>query len=171
MEVTDLRAEPDQAQERLSSIASLLPSVPSHKRARSESESPAQSGRVSKAARSTSGLFQVLSAVAADQKSEGPASCPPFAGPPDHLPRSTRSTAKGGSGGASSSPVTSDAGAHSDGGEGCSGVSGSTRVFDSDAAGSAPELNRAKDQLGMPHGPLSDAELANLPPTTAPRSE
>ncbi|ETM30649.1 hypothetical protein L914_21674, partial [Phytophthora nicotianae] len=50
MEVTDLRAERDQAQERLSSIASFLPSAPSHKRARSESESPAQSARISKAA-------------------------------------------------------------------------------------------------------------------------
>ncbi|ETO99609.1 hypothetical protein F441_22973 [Phytophthora nicotianae CJ01A1] len=160
MEVTDLRAEQDQAQERLFSIASLLPSAPSHKRARSESESPAQSARVSKAARSTSGHFpagllsqgpaskspiEVLSAVAADQKSEGPASSPPFAGPPDHLPRSTRSTAKGGSGGASSSPVASDAGAHFDGGESSSGISGSTRVFDSDAAGSdsSPKLSRA----------------------------
>ncbi|ETP28467.1 hypothetical protein F442_22241, partial [Phytophthora nicotianae P10297] len=35
MEVTDLRAEPGQAQERLSSIASFLPSALSHKRARS----------------------------------------------------------------------------------------------------------------------------------------
>ncbi|ETN05471.1 hypothetical protein PPTG_14204 [Phytophthora nicotianae INRA-310] len=57
MEVTDLRAERHQAQERLSNIASLLPSMLSHKRARSESESPAQSTRVSKAARSTSGPF------------------------------------------------------------------------------------------------------------------
>ncbi|ETL77452.1 hypothetical protein F441_22875 [Phytophthora nicotianae CJ01A1] len=86
MEVTDLRAERDQAQERLSNIASLLPSAPINKRARSESESPAQSTRVSKAARSTSHLSQagtsshapasrpsieVLSAVAAGQKAEG----------------------------------------------------------------------------------------------------
>ncbi|ETO58802.1 hypothetical protein F444_22814 [Phytophthora nicotianae P1976] len=57
MEVTNLRAERDQAQERLSSIVSLLPSALGHKRARSESDSPAQSARVSKAARSTSGPF------------------------------------------------------------------------------------------------------------------
>ncbi|ETO59230.1 hypothetical protein F444_22399 [Phytophthora nicotianae P1976] len=41
MEVTALRAERDQAQERFSSIASLLPSALSHKRARSKSDSPA----------------------------------------------------------------------------------------------------------------------------------
>ncbi|ETP25565.1 hypothetical protein F441_01572 [Phytophthora nicotianae CJ01A1] len=50
MEVADLQAERDQAQETLSNIASLLPSSPSHKRARSESKSPAQSARVSNAA-------------------------------------------------------------------------------------------------------------------------
>ncbi|ETO99653.1 hypothetical protein F441_22930 [Phytophthora nicotianae CJ01A1] len=146
MEVTDLRAERDQAQERLSSIASFLPSAPSHKRARSESESPAQSAR----------------------KSEGPASSSPFADPPDHLPRFPRSTAKGGSGGVSSSPAASDAGAHSDGGESSSGKSSSTRVFDSDAAGSdsgSAELSRGRDQFGMPSGPLSDVELAGLPST------
>ncbi|ETO61451.1 hypothetical protein F444_20539 [Phytophthora nicotianae P1976] len=38
MEVTDLRAERDQAEERLSSIASLLPSTLGHKRARSQSD-------------------------------------------------------------------------------------------------------------------------------------
>ncbi|ETI29886.1 hypothetical protein F443_22996 [Phytophthora nicotianae P1569] len=54
MEITDLRAERDQGQEKLSSIASLLPSAPGHKRARSESESPTPSARASKAARSTS---------------------------------------------------------------------------------------------------------------------
>ncbi|ETK70851.1 hypothetical protein L915_21821, partial [Phytophthora nicotianae] len=123
MEVTDLRPERDQAQERLPSIESLFPSALGHKRSRSESDSPAQSARVSKGARSTSGPFpagalsqgpastssiEVLSAVAAGQKSEGPASSPPFAGPPDHLSRSARSTVKGGHGGASSSPAASD---------------------------------------------------------------
>ncbi|ETK70770.1 hypothetical protein L915_21904, partial [Phytophthora nicotianae] len=111
MEVTDLRAERDQAQERLSSIASLLPSTLGHKRARSQSDFPAQSARVSKVARSTSGPFtggalsqgpastasiEVLSVVAASQKSERLASSPPFTGPPDHISRSARSTAKGG---------------------------------------------------------------------------
>ncbi|ETM30582.1 hypothetical protein L914_21742, partial [Phytophthora nicotianae] len=189
MEVTDLRPERDQAQERLPSIESLFPSALGHKRSRSESDSPAQSARVSKGARSTSGPFpagalsqgpastssiEVLSAVAAGQKSEGPASSPPFAGPPDHLSRSARSTVKGGHGGASSSPAASDVGAHSGSGESSSGKSSSTRVFDSDAVGSdsgSPELSRARDQLGMPPGPLSDAELADLPPTTVPRSE
>ncbi|ETP27889.1 hypothetical protein F442_22826, partial [Phytophthora nicotianae P10297] len=86
MEVTDLRAERYQAQERLSNIASLRPSAPSHKRARSESESPTQSARVSKAARSTSdpsqsgasshapasrSLIEVQSAMAAGQKAKG----------------------------------------------------------------------------------------------------
>ncbi|ETI39205.1 hypothetical protein F441_14969 [Phytophthora nicotianae CJ01A1] len=66
-------------------MASLLPAALGHKRARSESDSPAQSARVSKAARSTSGPFlagalsqsdasrssiEVLSAVAVGQKSE-----------------------------------------------------------------------------------------------------
>ncbi|ETP28121.1 hypothetical protein F442_22592 [Phytophthora nicotianae P10297] len=189
MEVTDLRPERDQAQERLPSIESLFPSALGHKRSRSESDSPAQSARVSKGARSTSGPFpagalsqgpastssiEVLSAVAAGQKYEGPASSPPFAGPPDHLSRSARSTVKGGHGGASSSPAASDVGAHSGSGESSSGKSSSTRVFDSDAVGSdsgSPELSRARDQLGMPPGPLSDAELADLPPTTVPRSE
>ncbi|ETL24295.1 hypothetical protein L916_21691, partial [Phytophthora nicotianae] len=41
MEVTDLRAERDQAQERLSNNAFLLSSALSHKRARSEPDSPA----------------------------------------------------------------------------------------------------------------------------------
>ncbi|KUF80227.1 hypothetical protein AM587_10001222 [Phytophthora nicotianae] len=189
MEGTDLRAERDQAQERLSNIASFLPSAPGHKRARSESESPAQSTRVSKAARSTSHLSQagasshapasrssieVLSAVAAGQKAKGSVSSPSSAGPPDHLPRSVRSTAKSGSGGASSSPAASEAGAHTDGGESSSGEYNSSRVCDSDAAGSdssSPELSRAKNKFGMPSGPLSDAELAALPPTTVPRSE
>ncbi|ETN14425.1 hypothetical protein PPTG_07476 [Phytophthora nicotianae INRA-310] len=103
MEVTDLRAERDQAQERLSNIASLPHSAPSHKRARSESDSPARPARVSKAARSASGPFpasalsqgptsrssiEVLSAVASDQKAEEPVSSPSFAGLPDHPPRS-----------------------------------------------------------------------------------
>ncbi|ETI56178.1 hypothetical protein F443_01238 [Phytophthora nicotianae P1569] len=167
MEVTDLRAERDQAQERFSSIASLLSSALNHKRARSKSDPPARSARVSKAARSTSGPFpagalsqgsasrssiEVLSAEAAGQKAEGP----------------------GGSEGASSSPAASEVGSHSDGGESSSGTSGFTRVFDSDAAGSdssSPESSRAKNEFGMPSGPLSDAELAALPPTTVPRSE
>ncbi|ETO58972.1 hypothetical protein F444_22650, partial [Phytophthora nicotianae P1976] len=54
MEVTDLRAERDQAEKRLSSIASLLPSAAGHKRTRSGSESPTSSARTSKVARSTS---------------------------------------------------------------------------------------------------------------------
>ncbi|ETP02929.1 hypothetical protein F441_20059, partial [Phytophthora nicotianae CJ01A1] len=189
MEGTDLGAERDQAQERLSNIASFLPSAPGHKRARSEAESPAQSTRVSKAARSTSHLSQastsshapasgssieVLSAVAAGQKAKGSVLSPSSAGPPDHLPRSVRSTAKSSSGGASSSPAASEAGAHTDGGESSSGEYSSSRVCDSDAAGSdssSPELSRAKNKFGMPSGPLSDAELATLPPTTVPRSE
>ncbi|ETM40133.1 hypothetical protein L914_13837 [Phytophthora nicotianae] len=167
MEVTDLRAERDQAQERFSSIASLLSSALNHKRARSKSDPPARSARVSKAARSTSGPFpagalsqgsasrssiEVLSAEAAGQKAEGP----------------------GGSEGASSSPAASEVGSHSDGGESSSGTSGFTRVFDSDAAGSdssSPESGRAKNEVGMPSGLLSNAELAALPPTTVPRSE
>ncbi|ETO68682.1 hypothetical protein F444_14527, partial [Phytophthora nicotianae P1976] len=106
-EVTDLRAERDQAQERLSNFASLLPSTLGHKRTRSEPDSPAPPARVSKAARSTPGPFstsalsegpasrssiEVLSAVAADQKAEEPVSPPLFAGLPDPPPRSTRST-------------------------------------------------------------------------------
>ncbi|ETM97928.1 hypothetical protein PPTG_19924 [Phytophthora nicotianae INRA-310] len=189
MEVTDLRAERDQAQERLSNIASLLPSALGHKRARSESESPAQSARVSKAARSTSGLSQagasshapafrssieVLSAVATGQTAKRSVSSPSSTGPPDHLPRSVRSTAKSDSGGVSSSLAASKAGAPSDDGESSSGESGSTRVFDSDAAGndsSLSESNRAKNEFGMPSGPLSDVGLTALPPTTVPRSE
>ncbi|ETO58872.1 hypothetical protein F444_22751, partial [Phytophthora nicotianae P1976] len=189
MEVTDLRAERDQAQERLSNIASLRPSAPSHKRARSESKSPTQSARVSKAARSTSdpsqsgasshapasrSLIEVLSAMATGQKAKGSVSSPSSAGPPDHLPRSVRSTAKSGSGGASSSPSDSETGAPSDGGESPSGESGSTRGCDSDAAGSdssSPELSRANNEFGMPSGLLSDTELTALPPTAVPRSE
>ncbi|ETI29709.1 hypothetical protein F443_23178, partial [Phytophthora nicotianae P1569] len=116
MEVTDLRAERDQALERLSNIASLLSSAPVHKRTRSESESPTQSTRVSKAARSTSSLSQagasshapvsrssieLLSAAAVGQKATKPMSSPSSAGPPDHIPRSVRSAAKNGSRGAS----------------------------------------------------------------------
>ncbi|ETI54374.1 hypothetical protein F443_02792 [Phytophthora nicotianae P1569] len=167
MEVTDLRAERDQAQERLSNIASLPPSAPSHKRARSESDSPARPARVSKAARSASGPFpasalsqgptsrssiEVLSAVASDQKAEEP----------------------GGSRGASSPPAASEPGALSDDSESSSGKSSSTRVFDSDTAerkSGSPELSRDRDQFGMPSGPLSDVQLANLPPTAVPRSE
>ncbi|ETN15027.1 hypothetical protein PPTG_07245 [Phytophthora nicotianae INRA-310] len=148
-----------------------------------------ESTRVPKAARSTPGPFpaaaltqgpasrssiEVLSAVAAGQKSEGPVPSPSFTGPHDHLPRSARSTTKGGSGGASSSPAASEVGAHSDGGESYSGKFSSIRVFDSDAVGSdsgSPELSRGRNQFGMPSGPLSDAELADLPRTTVPRSE
>ncbi|ETO77289.1 hypothetical protein F444_07483 [Phytophthora nicotianae P1976] len=106
--------------------------------------------------------------MAAGQKTAGPASSSSFTGPPDHLPRSDRSIGKGGSGGASSFPAVSDSG------ESSSGKSGSTRVCDSDAAGSdsgSPELSCGRDQFGMPSGPLSSAELADLPPTTVPRSE
>ncbi|ETK80264.1 hypothetical protein L915_14014 [Phytophthora nicotianae] len=56
----------------------------------------------------------------------------------------------------------SESGALSDCGESSSGKSSSTRVFDSDTAGSdsgSPELSRARDQFGMPSGHLSDAEL------------
>ncbi|ETP11934.1 hypothetical protein F441_12607 [Phytophthora nicotianae CJ01A1] len=165
MEVTDLRAERDQAQERLSNIASLLPSMLSHKRARSESESPAQSTRTP---------IELLSAVAAGRKAEGSVLSPSSTGPPDCLPRSVRSTAKSGSGDASSSFAASEASAPRDGGESSSGESGSTHVFDSDAAGSdsgSPDSSRAKNEFGMPSGPLSDAELVALPPTTVPRSE
>ncbi|ETM00997.1 hypothetical protein L917_02357, partial [Phytophthora nicotianae] len=79
-----------------------------------------------------------------------------------------------GGGGVSSSPAAPEAGAPSDDGESSSGESSSTRVFDSDAAGSdstSPELNRAKNEFGMPSGPLSDTELAALQPTTVLRSE
>ncbi|ETL38267.1 hypothetical protein L916_10137, partial [Phytophthora nicotianae] len=71
-------------------------------------------------------------------------------------------------------PPAPEAGAPSDDGESSSGESSSTRVFDSDAAGSvstSPELNRAKNEFGMPSGPLSDTELAALQPTTVLRSE
>ncbi|ETI39964.1 hypothetical protein F443_14513, partial [Phytophthora nicotianae P1569] len=172
-----LRQERDSpaTQERLSNFASLLPSTLGHKRTRSEPDSPAPPARVSKAARSTPGPFstgalsegpasrssiEVLSAVAADQKAEEPVSPPLFAGLPDPPPRSTRST-------------TQD-GVLSDGGESSSGKSSSTRVFDSDAArndSGSPELSRVRDQFGMPSDPLLDAELADLPPTTVPRSE
>ncbi|ETO58531.1 hypothetical protein F444_23092 [Phytophthora nicotianae P1976] len=110
-EVTDLRAERDQAQEKLSSIASLIPSAPRHKRARSESESPARSVRVSKAARSASSLSQagtsshvsasgssieVLSAVAAGQTAGRSVSSHSPGGPPDHPSRSVRSSTRAG---------------------------------------------------------------------------
>ncbi|ETO58984.1 hypothetical protein F444_22638 [Phytophthora nicotianae P1976] len=154
---------------RLSNIASLLPSAPSHKRARSESECPTQSTRVSKAARSSSRhapasrpSIELVSAVAAGQKAEGLVLSPSSAGPPDHLPRSVRSTAKGGRGDVSSS-LASEAGALRDGGESPSGESGSTHVFDSDATGSdsgSPESSRAKNEFGKPPGLLSDADLA-----------
>ncbi|ETO58782.1 hypothetical protein F444_22834, partial [Phytophthora nicotianae P1976] len=141
MEVTDLRAERDQAQERLSNIASLLPSAPSHKRERSGSESPTQSARVSKAARSTSGpspagassrvpasgsSIEVLSAGAASQTAERSVASHSSAGPPDHLPRSVRSATKRGSRDASSSPAAPEADMNSDGDESSSGESGST---------------------------------------------
>ncbi|ETM30520.1 hypothetical protein L914_21804, partial [Phytophthora nicotianae] len=47
-EITDLRSERDQVQESLSTIAPLLPSAPSRKRARSKSSSPVHSTRSSK---------------------------------------------------------------------------------------------------------------------------
>ncbi|ETL77489.1 hypothetical protein L917_21569, partial [Phytophthora nicotianae] len=180
MEVTDLRAERDQAQERLSNIASLLPSAPSHKRERSGSESPTQSARVSKAARSTSGpspagassrvpasgsSIEVLSAGAASQTAERSVASHSSAGPPDHLPRSVRSATKRGSRDASSSPAAPEADVNSDGDESSSGESGSTHVLDSDTAGSdscTPKSSGAKNEFGMPSGPLSDAELAAL---------
>ncbi|ETM42087.1 hypothetical protein L914_12208, partial [Phytophthora nicotianae] len=176
-------------QERLSRIASLLPSAPGHKRTRSESESPTQSARVSKAARSPSSLpqagtsshapvsrssIELLSTTAVDQKATRSMSSSSSAGPPGHLPRSVRSAAKSGSGSASSPPAASAANVHSDGDESFSGESGSTHVFDSDAAGSdsgSPKSSGAKNEFGMPSGPLSDAELAALQPTTVHRSE
>ncbi|ETO61774.1 hypothetical protein F444_20240, partial [Phytophthora nicotianae P1976] len=189
MEITDLRAERDQAQEKLSSIASLLPSAPGHKRARSDSESPSPSARASKAARSTSSPSQasasghapvsaspieLLSTAAVSQRATRSMSSSSSAGPPGHLHRSVRSAAKSGGGGASSLPVASEATVHSDSDESSSGASGSTYVFDSDIAGNdngSPESSRAKNEFGMPSGPLSDAELAALQPTTVPRSE
>ncbi|ETK82211.1 hypothetical protein L915_12370, partial [Phytophthora nicotianae] len=156
MEVTDLRAERDQAQERLSNIASLLPSMLSHKRARSESESPAQSTRVSKAARSTSGPFPAGALSHASASRPRSSFCRPW------LPAGRLKDA-------SSSFAASEASAPRDGGESSSGESGSTHVFDSDAAGSdsgSPDSSRAKNEFGMPSGPLSDAELVALPPTT-----
>ncbi|ETM42703.1 hypothetical protein L914_11699 [Phytophthora nicotianae] len=175
--------------EKLSNITSLLPSTLGHKRARSEPDYPAPPARVPKAARSTPGPFpagalsegptsrssiEVLSAVAADQKAEGSVLSPSFAGFPDHPPRSTRSTTQDGSGGVSSLPAESESCVLSNGGESSSGKSSYTRVFDSDATGSdsgSPELSRARDQFGMSSGPLSDAELADLPRTTVLRSE
>ncbi|ETP33108.1 hypothetical protein F442_18302 [Phytophthora nicotianae P10297] len=192
MEITDLRAEWDQAQGKLSSIASLLPSAPGHKRTRSESESPTPSARTSNAARSTSSLSQasapglapvstspieLLSTAAAGQRATRSMSSSSSAGPPGHLHRSVRSVrsaAKSGGGGASSLPVASEAVVHSGSDESSSGASGSTRVFDSDVAGNdsgSPDSSCAKNEFGMPSGPLSDAELAALPPTTVPRSE
>ncbi|ETP28653.1 hypothetical protein F442_22070, partial [Phytophthora nicotianae P10297] len=189
MEITDLRAERDQAQEKLSSIASLLPSAPGHKRARSDSESPSPSARASKAARSTSSPSQasasghtpvsaspieLLSTAAVSQRATRSMSSSSSAGPPGHLHRSVRSAAKSGGGGVSSLPVASEATVHSDSDESSSGASGSTYVFDSDIAGNdngSPESSRAKNEFGMPSGPLSDAELAALQPTTVPRSE
>ncbi|ETM97436.1 hypothetical protein PPTG_20314 [Phytophthora nicotianae INRA-310] len=159
-----LRQERDSlaAQERLSNFASLLPSTLGHKRTRSEPDSPAPPARVSKAARSTPGPFstsalsegpasrssiEVLSAVAADQKAEEPVSPPLFAGLPDPPPRSTRST-------------TQD-------------VAEVPRPFLQNPRNDSgsPELSRVRDQFGMPSNPLLDAELADLPPTTVPRSE
>ncbi|ETM30504.1 hypothetical protein L914_21820 [Phytophthora nicotianae] len=99
-------------------------------------------------------------------------SSPSSAGPPGHLPRSVRSAAKSGSGSASSPPAASEAYVHSDGDESSSGESGSTHVFDSDAVGSdsgSPKSSGAKNEFGMPSGPLSDAGLAALQPTTVPR--
>ncbi|ETL93998.1 hypothetical protein L917_07968, partial [Phytophthora nicotianae] len=188
MEITDLRAERDQAQEKLFNIASLLPSAPGHKRARYESESPIPSARGSKAARLTSSSspasvssrvpafgssIEVLSAVAAGRTAERSASSHSSAGPPGHLPGSVRSATKIGGRGASSSPAAPEADVHSDGDKSSSGESGSTHVFDSDTAGSdggTPRSSGAKNEFGMPSGPLSNAKLAALQPTTVPRS-
>ncbi|ETN24253.1 hypothetical protein PPTG_20772, partial [Phytophthora nicotianae INRA-310] len=96
------------------------------------------------------------------------------AGPPGHLHRSVQSAARSGGGGASSLPAAPEAIVHSDSGESSSGASRSTHVFDSDAAGNSsgsPESSRAKNEFGMPSGPMSDAELGALQPTTVPRSE
>ncbi|ETO59234.1 hypothetical protein F444_22395, partial [Phytophthora nicotianae P1976] len=115
--------------------------------------------------------IELLSAAAAGQRATRPVSSPSSAGPPDHLPRSIRSAAKSGSEGASSPPAASEANVHSDGVESSSGESGSTHVFDSDAAGSdsgSPESSRAKNEFGMPSSLLSDVELAALSPTTVP---
>ncbi|ETO99538.1 hypothetical protein F441_23047 [Phytophthora nicotianae CJ01A1] len=189
MEVADLRAERDQAQDWLSSVASLLPSALGHKQTRSESESPTQSARVAKAARSTSSLpqagtsshapvsrssIELLSTAAVGQITTKPVSSPSSAGPPGPPSRSVRSAAKSGSGSASSPSAASAANVHSDGDESSSGESGSTHVFDSDAAGNdsgSPKSSGAKNEFGMPSGPLSDAKLAALQPTTVPRSE
>ncbi|ETI46918.1 hypothetical protein F443_08765 [Phytophthora nicotianae P1569] len=117
-EITDLRSERDQVQESLSTIAPLLPSAPSHKRARSKSSSPVHSTRSSK---------------------DRPIDLRFF------------------------SYQCFDPG------------SSSTRVLDSDTAESgsdsaAPEsCNR--DRFGPPSGPLSNAELADVPPTQVPRTD
>ncbi|ETO58617.1 hypothetical protein F444_23005 [Phytophthora nicotianae P1976] len=151
MEVNDLRAERDQAQDRLSSIASLLPSALGHKSS-----------------------IELLSTAAVGQKATKPVPSPSSAGPPGHPPRSVRSAAKSGSGSASPPPAASAANVHSDGDESSSGESNSTHVFDSDVAGSdsgSPKSSGAKNEFGMPSGPLSDAELATLQLTTVPRSE
>ncbi|ETP27612.1 hypothetical protein F442_23111, partial [Phytophthora nicotianae P10297] len=189
MEITDLRAERDQAPEKLPNIASLLPSAPGHKRARPGSESPPQSARVSKAARSTSSSspasvssrvpasgssIEVLSAVAAGQTAERSASSLSSAGLPGHLPRSVRSATKMSGRGTSSSSAAPEADVDSDGDESSSDESGSTHVFDSDTAGSDSGTSKssgAKNEFGMPSSPLSNAELAALQPTTVPRSE
>ncbi|ETP27639.1 hypothetical protein F442_23084, partial [Phytophthora nicotianae P10297] len=150
MEITDLRAERDQAQEKLSSIASLLPSALGHKRAHSESVSPTPCARASKAARSTSSLSQasapghapastssieLLSTAAAGQRATRSMSSSSSAVPPGHFHRSVRSAAKRGAGGALSLPAAPEAIVHSDSGESSSGASRSTHVFDSDVAG------------------------------------
>ncbi|ETO59184.1 hypothetical protein F444_22444 [Phytophthora nicotianae P1976] len=130
---------------------SLQPSLPGSPKPPDRPLGLFPAGALSQGSASRSSI-EVLSAEAAGQKAEGP----------------------GGSEGASSSPAASEVGSHSDGGESSSGTSGFTRVFDSDAAGSdssSPESGRAKNEVGMPSGLLSNAELAALPPTTVPRSE
>ncbi|ETI30032.1 hypothetical protein F443_22848, partial [Phytophthora nicotianae P1569] len=167
------------AQDKLSSIASLLPSALGHKRTRSESESPTQSARVSKAARSTSSLpqactsspapvsrssIELLSTAAVGQKTTKTVSSPSSAGPPGHPPRSVRSAAESGGGSASSPPAASAANVHSNGDESSSGESNSSHVFDSDVAGSDsgfPKSSGAKDEFGIPSGPLSEEELGD----------
>ncbi|ETP00320.1 hypothetical protein F441_22260 [Phytophthora nicotianae CJ01A1] len=148
-----------------------------------------QSALASELARSTSSLSQanapghapvstspieLLPTAAAGQRATRSMSSSSSAGPPGHLHRSVRSAAKSGGGGASSLPAAPEAIVHSDSGESSSGASSSTHVFDSDAAGNdngSPESSRAKNEFGMPSGPLSDADLAALQPTTVPRSE
>ncbi|ETP28066.1 hypothetical protein F442_22650, partial [Phytophthora nicotianae P10297] len=162
-EVTDLRAERDQAQEKLSSIASLIPSAPRHKRARSEPVPrvmfPLPDPRLRfcllwRPARQLDGLCHLTHPVVLPII---------LLGLSDPVP-----------GLAKEPPVAPESSMHSDGDESSSGESGSTHVFDSDTAGSdsgTPKSSGATNEFGMPSGPLSGAKLATLQPTTIPRSE